>query len=195
MDEVKTVVSRDGTPIAYARYGTGAADGPAVVLVGGGPGTEAAEVPLARLLARSCPVYVYDRREDTAGCPVEREVEDLAAVLAAAGPRAAVHGSGSGGALALAAAAAGLPVAAVSVFEPPYDAALGPLPEVHARVLVVDGGASPAPVRRAARELSARLPRARHRTLTGQTHEVAPHVLAPVLAEFVAEAAEASDGL
>ncbi|MFD8014188.1 alpha/beta fold hydrolase [Streptomyces sp. NPDC058955] len=192
MDEVKTVVSRDGTPIAYARYGTGAADGPAVVLVSGGPRSRAGEAPLARLLARSRPVFVYDRRDEGAsGCPVEREVEDLAAVLAAAGPGAAVHGTGTGGVLALAAAAAGVPLGAVSVFEPPYDATLGPLPEVRARVLVVDGGASPAPVRRAARELSARLPRARHRTLTGQTHEVAPHVLAPVLAEFVAEATDA----
>ncbi|MFE6224301.1 alpha/beta fold hydrolase [Streptomyces sp. NPDC057854] len=195
MDEVKTVVSRDGTPIAYARYGAGAADGPAVVLVDGGPRSAAGEAPLARLLSRSCRVFGYDRRGyGGAGCPVEREVEDLAAVLAAAGPGAAVHGSGAGGALALAAAAAGLPVAAVSVFEPSYEGP-GAVPEVHARVLVVDGGASPAPVRRAARELSALLPRARHRTLTGQTHEVAPHVLAPVLAEFVAEVAEAADAL
>ncbi|MFF9146634.1 alpha/beta fold hydrolase [Streptomyces sp. NPDC014861] len=185
MDEVRTVVSRDGTTIAYGRYGAG--DGPAMVLVSGAPGAGAGEAPLARLLAREFPVLVYDRR----GCgrASERELEDLAAVLAAAGPGAAVHGSGAGGALALAAAAAGLPVAAVSVFEPAPDA-LGELPQVHARVLVVDGGASPAPVRRAARQLSALLPRARHRTLTGQTHEVAPHVLAPVLAEFVAESSE-----
>ncbi|KAA6220542.1 alpha/beta fold hydrolase [Streptomyces filamentosus] len=194
---MKTVVSRDGTPIAYARYGAGAGDGPAVVLVSGVRGTGAGELPLARLLARSCPVFVYDRRGhggsgEAGPYAVEREFEDLAAVLAAAGPGAAVHGSGAGGSLALAAAAAGVPVAAVSVFEPPCEA-LGSLPEVHARVLVVDGGASPAPVRRAARELSALLPRARHRTLTGQTHEVAPHVLAPVLAEFVAEVADSAD--
>ncbi|MET8971002.1 alpha/beta fold hydrolase [Streptomyces hydrogenans] len=189
MDEVKTVVSRDGTAIAYARYGAGAADGPSVVLVGGAGDGEAS---LARLLARSFPVFVYGRRErGGSGYAVEREFEDLAAVLAAAGPGAAVHGSGAGGSLALAAAAAGVPVAAVSVFEPPCEA-LEALPEVHARVLVVDGGASPAPVRRAARELSALLPRARHRTLTGQTHEVAPHVLAPVLAEFMAEVAESA---
>ncbi|MGW6557680.1 alpha/beta fold hydrolase [Streptomyces hydrogenans] len=192
MDEVKTVVSRDGTTIAYARYGAGAADGPAVVLVGGAGAAGDGDAPLARLLARSFPVFVYGRRgRDGSGYAVEREFEDLAAVLAAAGPGAAVHGSGAGGSLALAAAAAGVPVAAVSVFEPPCEAP-GSLPEVHARVLVVDGGASPAPVRRAARELSALLPRARHRTLTGQTHEVAPHVLAPVLAEFVAEVAESA---
>ncbi|MEU9854518.1 alpha/beta fold hydrolase [Streptomyces sp. NPDC047974] len=192
MDEVKRVVSRDGTPIAYARYGAGAVDRPAVVLVSGEPGTGADGLPLARLLARSHPVYVYDRRGPGGdGYALEREFEDLAAVLAAAGPGAVVHGTGTGGVLALAAAAAGVPVTAVSVFEPPYDGRR-PVPEVHARVLVVDGGASPAPVRRAARELSALLPRARHRTLTGQTHEVAPHVLAPVLMDFVADVAQSA---
>ncbi|WP_308307596.1 hypothetical protein [Streptomyces sp. ISL-10] len=49
------------------------------------------------------------------------------------------------------------------------------------RVLVVDGGASPAGVREAAHAVAAALPRGRHRTLTGQTREVATHVLAPML--------------
>ncbi|RSS32031.1 alpha/beta hydrolase, partial [Streptomyces sp. WAC08241] len=137
---------------------------------------------LAGLLARRLPVVAYGRREHGG---VEREVEDLAAVLAAVGPGAAVHGTGTGGVLALAAAAAGLPVGPVSVYEPPH--ADVPLGRVSARVLVVDGGFSPAETRRAARALAAALPRARHRTLTGQTHEVAPHVLAPVLAEFLAD--------
>ncbi|WP_373429277.1 hypothetical protein [Streptomyces sp. V4I23] len=52
------------------------------------------------------------------------------------------------------------------------------------RVLVVDGGSSPAGMREAARAVAAALPRGRHRTLTGQTHEVAPHVLAPALIDF-----------
>ncbi|MFF6871178.1 hypothetical protein [Streptomyces sp. NPDC012450] len=182
MDEVSRfggrVTSRDGTAVAYERYGDGG--GPPLVLVGGAPGADGRV--LAGLLARRLPVVAYGRREHgDAG----REVEDLAAVLAAAGPGAAVHGTGTGGALALAAAAAGLPVGPVSVYEPPCSGAA--LVRVSARVLVVDGGSSPAETRRAARELAAALPRARHRTLTGQTHEVAPHVLAPVLAEFLAE--------
>ncbi|MFC8176458.1 alpha/beta fold hydrolase [Streptomyces sp. NPDC057325] len=185
MDEVSRfggrVTSRDGTPVAYERYGDG--DGPPLVLVGGAPGAAVGERALAGLLARSFPVVAYARRGR--GGAVEREIEDLAAVLAAAGPGAAVHGAGAGGALVLAAAAAGLPVGTVSVYEPaPTGASLG---RVSARVLVVDGGASPAEARRAARALAAALPRARHRTLTGQTHEVAPHVLAPVLAGFLAE--------
>ncbi|MEU0373004.1 alpha/beta hydrolase, partial [Streptomyces sp. NPDC006283] len=52
-------------------------------------------------------------------------------------------------------------------------------------VMVVDGGASPAAVREAARLVATALPRGRHRTLTGQTHEVAPHVLAPTLLRFL----------
>ncbi|MER7908881.1 alpha/beta hydrolase [Streptomyces sp. NPDC096068] len=183
MDEVSRfggrVTSRDGTTVAYERYGDG--DGPPLVLVGGAPGAADGRA-LAGLLARHLPVVAYGRRGH--GC-VEREVEDLAAVLAAAGPGAAVHGTGTGGTLALAAAAAGLPVGPISVYEPPH--ADVPLGRVSARVLVVDGGSSPAETRRAARELAAALPRARHRTLTGQTHEVAPHVLAPVLADFLAE--------
>ncbi|MFB7514176.1 hypothetical protein [Streptomyces sp. NPDC056144] len=157
-------------------------DGPPLVLVsgyeGGGHG-------LAGLLARRFRVVTYAPR---ARVGTDGEVERLAAVLGAAGPGAAVHGTGAGGALVLLAAAAGLPVGAVSLYEPdpvPY----GLVGAVGARVLVVDGGASPAATRRAARALTAALPRARHRTLTGQTHEVAPHVLAPVLAAFLGEPA------
>ncbi|MEV6326805.1 alpha/beta fold hydrolase [Streptomyces sp. NPDC051909] len=59
------------------------------------------------------------------------------------------------------------------------------LGRVHARVLVVDGGSSPSWTRRVARSVAAAVPRGRHRTLTGQTHQVAPHVLAPVLEGFL----------
>ncbi|MFG2771361.1 alpha/beta fold hydrolase [Streptomyces sp. NPDC048350] len=61
------------------------------------------------------------------------------------------------------------------------------LERVHTRALVVDGGASPARTRSAAMAVARALPRGRHRTLTGQTHQVAPHVLAPVLEEFFEE--------
>ncbi|MFF1925286.1 alpha/beta fold hydrolase [Streptomyces sp. NPDC058221] len=55
---------------------------------------------------------------------------------------------------------------------------------VTARTLVVSGGSSTESARAATRLLAEALPRARHRTLTGQTREVAPQVIAPVLAEF-----------
>ncbi|WP_329283324.1 alpha/beta fold hydrolase [Streptomyces sp. NBC_00691] len=69
----------------------------------------------------------------------------------------------------------------------------GLLARVHARVLVVDGGASPVSTRQAARTLTEALPRGRHRTLTGQTYQVAPHVLAPVLEEFLTEEREPAE--
>jgi pimeloyl-ACP methyl ester carboxylesterase len=50
--------------------------------------------------------------------------------------------------------------------------------------LVIDGGASPAWVRHAARALADLLPHAAYRTLEGQRHDYAPEALAPVLAEF-----------
>ncbi|WP_138905042.1 alpha/beta fold hydrolase [Streptomyces albidochromogenes] len=61
------------------------------------------------------------------------------------------------------------------------------LGSVRQPVLVVDGGASPPAMREAARRVAGAVPRGRHRTLTGQVHDVAPHVLAPVLREFFAE--------
>ena len=74
---------------------------------------------------RAFSVFTYDRRGrgasgDTAPYAVEREIEDLAAVIAAAGGSASVHGMSSGAALALKAAAAGLPITQLSVYEPPF---------------------------------------------------------------------------
>ncbi|GAA2793928.1 alpha/beta fold hydrolase [Kribbella solani] len=118
-----TVASKDGTKIAYDRRGSG----PALVLVDGalccraqGPMPE-----LAELLADRYTVYNYDRRGrgdsgDAAEYAVEREIEDLAAVIEAAGGSAFAYGSSSGAALALRAAAAGLPVEKLVAFEPPY---------------------------------------------------------------------------
>ncbi|MEU2495193.1 hypothetical protein [Streptomyces sp. NPDC007883] len=62
----------------------------------------------------------------------------------------------------------------------------GRLREVALRVTVVDGGASPSWRRDSVRAVAPALPRGRHRTLTGQTHEVAPHVPAPAPAGFFA---------
>ncbi len=60
------------------------------------------------------------------------------------------------------------------------------LASVRAPVLVVDGGASPYVMREAARRVAEAVRCGRHRTLTGQVHDVAPQVLAPVLREFFA---------
>jgi pimeloyl-ACP methyl ester carboxylesterase len=117
-----TVTSRDGTPIAFERTG----QGPALVLVDGalcfrrfGP-----MGPLAELLAPDFTVYRYDRRGrgdsgDTQPYAVAREVEDLEAVIAAAGGSAFVFGLSSGAVLALEAAASGLPITKLALYEPP----------------------------------------------------------------------------
>ncbi|MFF8194726.1 alpha/beta fold hydrolase [Streptomyces bobili] len=117
----KKTLSRDGTSLAYARAG----QGPAVILVSGAMSTGGTVAPLAGLLAPRFTAFWYDRRGrgesgDTAPYAVEREVEDLAALIEAAGGEAALYGVSSGGALALEAAAAGLPVSRVAVYETPF---------------------------------------------------------------------------
>ncbi|GAA2100113.1 alpha/beta hydrolase [Streptomyces albiaxialis] len=118
---MRTALSQDGTPIAYERTG----EGPPLVLVSGATCTHEADMPLAAELAGEHTVHVYDRRGrggsgDTAPYAVAREVEDLAAVIDAAGGEAQVFGISSGGALALEAAASGVPVSRVAVYEVPY---------------------------------------------------------------------------
>ena len=81
--------------------------------------------PLATLLAQSFTVFTYDRRGrgesgDTAPYAVEREVEDLGALIADAGSTASVYGHSSGAGLALNAAASGLPIIRLVLHEPPY---------------------------------------------------------------------------
>ncbi|MEW2167912.1 alpha/beta hydrolase [Streptomyces sp. NPDC007084] len=117
----KKTISRDGTPIAYERFG----DGPAVILVGGAMCTGATLVPLAEALSGRFRAVTYDRRGrggsgDTAPFAVAREVEDIAALIEACGGDALLYGVSSGGALALEAAASGLPVRAVAVYETPF---------------------------------------------------------------------------
>ncbi|MEU1476396.1 alpha/beta fold hydrolase [Streptomyces sp. NPDC001668] len=117
----KKTLSRDGTPIAFQRTG----QGPAVILVSGAMSTGGTVAPLAVPLSERFDVLVYDRRGrgasgDTAPYTVAREVEDLAALVEAAGGEACLCGVSSGGALVLEAAASGLPVRKVAVYETPY---------------------------------------------------------------------------
>ncbi|TDD76749.1 alpha/beta hydrolase [Actinomadura darangshiensis] len=257
--------SRDGTGIAFDRAGAG----PALVHVGGALNDRGSGAALAALLAPHHTVLTYDRRGrgdsgDTPPYAVEREIEDLAAVIEAAGGSAAVYGMSSGAALAVRAAAHGLPVTRLALFEPPYNPGLGDrltrarahhteltgllaegrrgdalalfmtgvgmpqemigqmrgapmwaalealaptlaydsavmddagtgaalpadlLGRVAVPALVVDGGGSPAWMRDTAVRAAELLPAGTHRTLDGQTHDVDPAVLAPVLAEFLA---------
>jgi hypothetical protein len=129
------VTSADGTRIAYECHG----HGPALIVVDGamcyrelGPAAG-----LAKALATDFTVYIYDRRsrgESDAGATawsVEREIDDLAAMIAAAGGSAHIFAASSGAAISLEAARRGLPVARLTLYEAPF---------------IVDGTHSPQPL-------------------------------------------------
>jgi alpha-beta hydrolase superfamily lysophospholipase len=118
---METTRSCDGTEIAFERLG----EGPPVVLVSGASTSRAVHASLAELLAADLTVLNYDRRGrgesgDTPPYAIEREIEDVGAVIAAAGGSAAVFGNSSGAVLALRAAAAGLPITRLALWEPPF---------------------------------------------------------------------------
>ncbi len=261
-----TVTSKDGTTIAFDRSG----EGPAVILVGGAiqhRAIDPSSARLAELLSSAFTVVHYDRRGrgdsgDTAPYAVEREIEDIDALIRDAGGSASLFGMSSGAVLSLEAADRGLAVTELALYEPPfmvddsrppvqedyrerltamlsegrrgdavelfmteavgvpaevvspmrgapfwvglesvahtlaYDDAImadlmsgKPLPAsrwagVTIPTLVIDGGDSPAWARNAVQAIVDVLPQAERRTLAGQTHQVDPEVLAPVLDEF-----------
>jgi pimeloyl-ACP methyl ester carboxylesterase len=261
---VSTVRSSDGTRIGFDRSGSG----PPLILVGGAFQYRAIDESTAQLVERLAPVFTvfhYDRRGrgesgDSTPYSVAREVEDLDALIDAAGGSAFVFGMSSGGVLALEAAASGLAITKLALYEPPFavdansfnppddfldqlrrlNAAGRPgdaveyflstglgmpaemvaetrgepvwqgfeavahtlvydtlvmegqdtllaerAPTITAPVLLVDGGASPPWAAAAVDTLTRILPHAERRTLPGQTHEVAPGALAPVLEAFL----------
>jgi pimeloyl-ACP methyl ester carboxylesterase len=263
-DPMEKVFSSDGTAIAFDRSG----DGPPLILVSGAlqhRAMDSSTARLAELLAPHLTVFHYDRRGrgdsgDSRPYAVDREVDDLGALIDEAGGWAFVYGMSSGGALALEAAAQGLAVTKLALYEPPFaidngdhgaaadfearlreltssgrrgdaveffltesgmpvegvarmrDTPIWPrfesvahtllyditimsdqesllaerVPSITAPTLLIDGGASAPWARGAVEVLAGRLPHPRRRTLEGQTHEVAPDPLAPVLKEFFA---------
>ena len=117
------VTSKDGTRIGYERVGSG----PALVLIDGALGSRAfgPMCKIAELLAEHFTVYLYDRRGrgesgDTQPYAKAREVEDIEALIGAAGGSAYVAGVSSGAALALEAAASGASIEKLAVYEPPF---------------------------------------------------------------------------
>jgi pimeloyl-ACP methyl ester carboxylesterase len=257
---MKKVTSKDGTQIAYDSTGRG----PVVILVLGALNSRKSGTKLAKLLASRFTVVSFDRRgrgdsTDTAPYSPPREVEDIAALIDAAGEPAYLYGHSSGAALALEAALKlGRKVRKIAIYEVPYtldakgrraaseyyarlkkllasgrrgDAvasfirsvgvsakqlqALKRLPmwpglvklaptlaydsevlgkghalpaarlaRISVPTLVMHGGSGGEFMRDAAQAISKVIPRARLRTLAGQTHGVSPKVLAPVLKEF-----------
>jgi pimeloyl-ACP methyl ester carboxylesterase len=117
---VKTIFSKDGTRIAFDRNG----QGPPVILVVGAFNDRSTGAPLAASLATRFTVFTYDRRGrgdsgDTAPYDVDREIEDLGALIAEAGGSAFVFGYSSGAVLALKAAGRGLPITKLALYEAP----------------------------------------------------------------------------
>ncbi len=120
---MKTVISKDGTFIAYEQSGSGEP----VILVDGALCSRAfGPLPdLAGLLAPHFTVFNYDRRGrndsgDTQPYAPEREIEDIEALIQEAGAPVYVAGVSSGAALALAAAAAGLNIKKLALYEAPF---------------------------------------------------------------------------
>src|SRR6266851_4335731 len=90
---VSTVRSSDGTTVAFEQLG----DGAPLILVVGAFNERSTGMPLARFLASKFTVFTYDRRGrgdsgDTAPYAIDREAEDLDALIARAGGAASVFG-------------------------------------------------------------------------------------------------------
>src|SRR5690349_5809484 len=134
---MKHAQSADGTTIAFEKKGKG----PALILVGSAFAQRAMDSEITRLaayfpLAQSFTVFNYDRRgrgdsTDTQPYAVEREIEDIEALIDDAGGSAFLFGSSSGAALALEAAnKLSTKVKKQVLYEPPF---------------IVDEGRAPVP--------------------------------------------------
>ncbi len=258
---MRTVISADGTKIAFDQTG----EGPPLILVVGAFNDRSTGAPLAKALGSRFTVLNYDRRGrgasgDTQPYGVDREVEDLGALIREVGGAARVFGYSSGGTLALEAAARGLNITKLALYEAPFmvgDDASRPRPSkemagqlaslvasgrrgdavelfqtelvgipeqvvvqmrhapfrpaleatahtlvyeasivgdlalpiaqlnsIKTPTLVVYGGASPSFMGNAANALAKGLPEGQVRALEGQSHDIVPAALAPVLLEF-----------
>lgn len=122
---MSSVTAADGTTIDYDAYGFG----PAVILIGGASQHRAIDRRTTEIAKRlggeGFTAVDYDRRGrgrsgDTPPWSLDREVEDLAALIEATGAPAALYTSSSGAAIALAAVTSGTAVSALALYEPPY---------------------------------------------------------------------------
>ena len=124
-EHMTSVTSRDGTRIAFEKTG----NGPALIIVNGALSHRKlyGDTALQRMLAQHFTTYTYDRRgrgesADVQPYAVEREIEDIEALINNAGGQAYLYGVSSGAALALRAAATLGPtkVSKLALYEPPY---------------------------------------------------------------------------
>ncbi len=130
---MRKAISRDGTAIAFDQSGQGSA----LILVAGATATRLDEAALSAHLAPHFTVFAYDRRgrgdsSDTAPYAVEREVEDIEALINEAGGSAFVFGHSSGAVLALEAARLHPgKIEKLALYEPPFilDDSRPPVPQ------------------------------------------------------------------
>lgn len=125
---MRSVVSKDGAIIAFDQIGMG----PALILVGGSLEQRALDAETSRLaafplMAQHFTLFHYDRRgrgesTDTQSYAVQREIEDIEALVYEAGGSAFICGISSGAALALEATIA-LPgkITKLAMYEAPYN--------------------------------------------------------------------------
>ena len=134
MDTVqKRVTSKDGTTIAFEELGVG----PVIILVDAALADRSGSAKLAKLLSEKFTVINYDRRgrgksTDTQPYVIEREIEDIEALIDAAGETAYLFGSSSGSVLALDAANKLVSkVRGLIMYEPPFiiDGSRSPMPD------------------------------------------------------------------
>jgi pimeloyl-ACP methyl ester carboxylesterase/ribosomal protein S18 acetylase RimI-like enzyme len=125
------VTSADGTAIGFDRFGGGLP----LIMAAGAFNTRSTTEPLAMALESDFTVLNYDRRGrgqsgDSPPYAVQREIEDLDALITEAGGRAAVFGYSSGATLALKAAARGLAISKLVLYDPSFvvDESMPPLP-------------------------------------------------------------------
>jgi pimeloyl-ACP methyl ester carboxylesterase len=119
--QYSTVVSADGTSIAYELFG----DGPPLITVCGATCDRALMRSTAQALGEYLATGNYDRRGrgdsgDTLPYSIDRELEDIAALIDVVGGSAHLYGHSSGAALVLHGVAAGLPVDKFVLHDPPY---------------------------------------------------------------------------
>jgi pimeloyl-ACP methyl ester carboxylesterase len=139
---MNTLISADGTTIAYDRAGAG----PAIVFIAGAFNERPTLAPLAKELAGDFTVVTYDRRArgdsgNTKPWSIDREVEDLDALIAEVGGTAHVFGFSSGAILGLYAAARGSAIGRIVAYEPPYPFGEGNATDLPGRLAeLVDSG-------------------------------------------------------
>ena len=141
MAEFEQIASEDGTPIAFWRSGSG----PPLVLVHGAAADHTRWDPVVPALEERFTVLAVDRRGhgqsgDAEEYAIEREYEDLAAVVEAAGENVDVVGHSHGGVCAVEAALLTDRIRSLVLYEPPMGFLATPPEVVERLATLLDAG-------------------------------------------------------